>query len=158
MKRVANTLVKTLQQKKLTLALAESVTCGLAAHQLSLVKGTSDVLQGSIVCYDEKVKRGLLQVSKALIEKHTTESQQVTDALAKNLEGLLEADIYAAITGLADEGGSETKEKPVGTVFLSIYYKRRFFRRRKLFRGSPLTISKKACKALYEFILETVNA
>src|SRR4051812_24642349 len=113
MKRTANNLVKTLQQKKLTLALAESVTGGLAAHRLSLLKGAGDVLQGGIVCYNEKVKHGLLKVSKALIEKHTAESQRVTDELAKNLKSLLEADIYGAMTGLADEGGSETKQKPV---------------------------------------------
>jgi nicotinamide-nucleotide amidase len=158
MKRIANDLVKTLQEKKLTLALAESVTCGQAAHQLSLVKGTGDVLQGGIICYDEKVKCGLLKVSKRLIEKHTAESQRVTDELAKNLKLLLKADIYGAITGLADKGGSESKSKPVGTIYLSIYYKRKFYRRKKLFRGSPLAVTKKACKALYEFILETVKA
>src|SRR5690349_18327269 len=43
-----NRLMKTLLAKKMTIAFAESVTCGLAAHQLSTVKGTSEVLQGSI--------------------------------------------------------------------------------------------------------------
>ncbi len=152
--RTANRLIKTLQQKKQTLALAESVTCGLAAHKLSLVKGTNDVLQGSIVCYSTEVKRELLKVNKSLIEKHTSESQRVTDELAKKLGRLIKADIHAAITGLADEGGSETKNKPVGTIFISVYYRRKMHRRKKIFRGSPLTIQTKACEELYKFILE----
>ena len=157
MKKSANRLIKTLQRKKLTLAFAESVTCGLAAQKLSLVKGTSDVLQGTIVCYTNDVKCSLLNVKTALIEKHTSESQRVTDELAKKLSKLIKASIHAAVTGLADEGGSETKDKPVGTIFISIYYKRRMHRRKKLFRGSPLVIQTKACEELYKFIIETAG-
>src|ERR1043165_4088665 len=157
MKRSANLLIKRLQQKKYTLALAESFTGGLAAHQLTLVKGTSDVLRGSIVCYHQNVKCSLIKVKTSLIEKYTAESQQVTDELAKKLGKLIGATVYAAITGLADEGGSENKSKPVGTVFLSVYYKKKFYRRRKVFRGSPLTIQKKGCKELYKFIVKVVS-
>lgn len=154
--KTATRLVKTLQQSKHTLALAESVTCGLAAHQLSRIKGTSDVLQGGITCYNPSVKCKLMGISSKLIEENTAESQPVTDALAKQLSHLIKANIYAAVTGLANEGGSETKTKPVGTIFLSVYYKRRMHRRRKVFRGTPLTIQKKACEELFKFILEIV--
>ena len=157
MKKPANHLIKTLQQKKYTLALAESVTCGMAAQKLSLVKGTSDVLQGSIVCYTTNAKCNVLKVDKALIEKYTSESQQVTDELAKKLRKLIKATIHAAVTGLADEGGSETKDKPVGTIFISVYYKRKLHRRKKIFRGSPLIIQTKACEELYKFILEVAG-
>jgi nicotinamide-nucleotide amidase len=67
------------------------------------------------------------------------------------------ADIHAAITGLASPGGSETKEKPVGTVFLCVYYKNKIYRERKLFRGSPLQVRKKACDALYVMILRVLK-
>lgn len=156
--RAATRLIKILQQKKYTLALAESVTCGLAAHQLSLVNGTSDVLQGGITCYSIEVKCSLLNVDNKLIEKHTPESQQVTDELAKKLRRVIKADIHAAITGLANKGGSETKTKPVGTIFISIYYKRRLYRKRKVFRGTALVIHKKACEELYNFIVEIAGS
>src|SRR6476659_3252169 len=97
-------LVKIMQIKNLTLAFAESMTCGLAAFQLSSVKGTTDVLQGSIVCYHENVKKECLKVPDSLIKKFTAESQEVTDALAKKLQSVIEADVYAAITGLASDG------------------------------------------------------
>jgi nicotinamide-nucleotide amidase len=139
------------------MAFAESVTCGLAAHQLSQVKGTSDALKGSIVCYNGDVKSNVLRVPKSLIEKHTAESQLVTDAMAKKLQRLIHANIYAALTGLASEGGSETKQKPVGTIFFSVLYKHKLYKQRKVFRGNALEIKKKACDELYRFIISSVS-
>ncbi|HTF05953.1 MAG TPA: CinA family protein [Bacteroidia bacterium] len=153
----ANTrLIQLLREQKLTLAFAESVTCGLAAHQLAAVRGTSDVLRGSIVCYHEDVKTCLLNVPRSIIQKYTAESQQTTDAVAKKLKKLIDADVHAAITGLASPGGSETREKPVGTIFYAVVYKNKIHRLRKRFYGSPLDIRKKACEELYRFIVRIV--
>lgn len=157
MYRTANPFVKTLLQKKVTLALAESMTCGLAAHQLSTCKGTAEVFKGSIVCYNEEVKKELLKVPPKLIQKHSCESSQITESLAKQLAKLIKADIHAAITGLASAGGSETNAKPVGTVFFCVRYKNKIYNERKVFRGTPLEIRTKACYALYDLILEKLN-
>ena len=157
MKSLVHDLVKLCIAKKLTIALAESITCGLACHQLNIVKGTSEILMGSIVCYNEKVKTGLMKVNPSLIEKYSAESQEVTDALAKNLHKIIKAHIYAAITGLAAPGGSETKSKPVGTVFFSILFNGKLLQQKKIFRGSPLEIKKKSCKELYSLILHEIN-
>jgi nicotinamide-nucleotide amidase len=151
-------LIKHLKKNELTLALAESVTCGLAAHKLSTCPGTSEVFRGSLVCYSPEVKQHTLGISKKMIDEYTAESQEVTDALAKKLSKLIKADIYAALTGLASAGGTETKEKPVGTVFFSIYYKKKIYKKRRLFRGTPLEIREKACLALYDWIKKTVQA
>ncbi|MDB5284901.1 MAG: hypothetical protein JWO06_3976, partial [Bacteroidota bacterium] len=151
-----NELIKAFQTRHLTLALAESVTCGLAAHKLAGVKGTSDVLTGSIICYSPKVKRGLLGVSKRKIEKYSCESMAVTKELVKGLTKLIEADVYAAITGLASDGGSETAEKPVGTIFMAVRIENNIYSQRKIFRGSPLQIKTKAAMELYEFILSKI--
>jgi nicotinamide-nucleotide amidase len=151
-------LVKFCRKNNLTLAFAESVTCGLAAHQLSQVKGTSDAFKGSLVCYNGDVKTNLLKIPKKLIEKYTAESQRVTDEMAKNLKRIFSADVYAAITGLASPGGSETKSKPVGTVFFSVWYKNKLYKLRKQFRGNALQIKKKACDELYRFIILKVSA
>ena len=157
MKKQSQVLINTLKQKKLSLALAESMTCGLAAQRLSGCMGTSDVLKGSIVCYTPEMKRSLMHVSNKMIEQYACESKEVTEALAKNLPKLIKADIYAAITGLASPGGSETKEKPVGTVFFSVRKGKRIYNKRHVFRGSPLKIKKKACETLYRLILTVVE-
>jgi nicotinamide-nucleotide amidase len=151
-----NSFVKSLKEKKLTLAFAESITCGLAAHKLSTCKGTSEVFRGSIVCYNEEVKKDLMGIPQKTIDKCTCESAEVTRLLVKNLKKLITADIHASVTGLASDGGSETKHKPVGTVFFCVCYKNKYFAREKLFRGSPTQIKEKACFALYKMIRDIV--
>lgn len=42
MKSVVHQLTSLLIEKKVTLALAESIRCGLASYELNIVKGTSD--------------------------------------------------------------------------------------------------------------------
>lgn len=80
----------------------------------------------------------------------------MTNALAKKLRKLIKADICAAITGLAAPGGSETKDKPVGTVFFSVLYKGKLYKQKKKLKGTPVQIKKKACRKLYHFILLNV--
>ena len=144
-----------LKDRSLTIALAESMTCGLAAHLLSTCKGTAEVLRGSVVCYHESVKTHLLGVPEETIRRFTAESQEVTNLLAKGLKKRIRADIHAAITGLASAGGSEGPGKPVGTVYYSTLYKGRLRKLRKVFRGTPLEIREKACMGLYDFILRS---
>ena len=138
MQKSNNRIVKFLKENNLTIAFAESVTCGLAAHQLSVVKGTSEVLKGSIVCYDEKVKCNLLKVPQSILKKYTAESQQVTEAMTKNLKKLISADIYAAVTGLASDGGSESKSKPVGTVFFSVLFRNKLYKSTNIYYNQRL--------------------
>lgn len=157
MKKIVNDLIKSMAGMNLTLALAESITCGLASHQLNIVKGTSDVFMGSIVCYNESVKKKLLKIDPALIKKYTAESREVTDQLVKNLGKLFEADVYGAITGLATSDGSETKNKPVGTVFISILFRGKLTHQKIKFHGQPLEIKKKACKQLYKMIISEIK-
>ena len=157
MKRAEQILANILTEKCLKVAFAESMTCGLASHKLGTVSGTSEILMGSVICYDEKVKTDLLKVSKQLIKKYSAESQQVTDKLAINLSRLIKADICAAVTGLAAPGGSESKSKPVGTVFFSVYFRNKIYKLRKLYNGSPLLIKKKACDDLFRFITSKIK-
>jgi nicotinamide-nucleotide amidase len=153
-----NLFVKTMVEENITLALGESMTCGLAAHLLSTCKGTSQMLKGSIVCYNPQVKTETLGIPESIIKKYTAESAEVTERIAKKISNLISADVHASITGLASAGGSETKQKPVGTVFYSIRYKKKIYNSRKLFYGTPLQIREKACLQLYDLILRTIKS
>jgi nicotinamide-nucleotide amidase len=156
MNNKVNRFIRTLKKKDLTLALAESVTGGLAANLLCTGIGTSDVFKGCIVCYDAEVKVKLLKVPQSLLDKFTAESQEVTDSLSRKIKPLIKADVHAALTGLASPGGSEGPGKPVGTVFMSVLFRNRIYRMRKVFRGSPLEIRTKAAYALLGFITQKV--
>lgn len=157
MNKEVGLFVRTLKSKDLRVAFAESVTCGLAANILSTYKGTSEILAGSVVCYTPESKKSLLRISQQLIDRCTCESQEVTDALAKKLSSFIDAEIIATVTGLASEGGSETEEKPVGTIFFSVIYQNKLYHCEKLFRGKPLEIRKKACHFLYRYILDIIR-
>jgi nicotinamide-nucleotide amidase len=153
----ANRLVKILKEKQFTLALAESITCGMASELLANSIGTSEVFKGSIVCYSPEVKRSLMGISKKLIDTFTAESMQVTEALVRKLPSFFNASVYAALTGLAAPGASETKRKPVGTVFLCVLYNRKIYKKRMLFRGTPRQIREKACLALFGLIVSRID-
>jgi len=105
-------------ESRLTLAFAESATAGRLSAEFSLIDDAGDFLKGGIACYDACIKENLLRVGHDLIEKFTPESMEVTKAITEGLVRLMPSDIHIGITGLTCPGGSETKEKPVGTMFI----------------------------------------
>jgi nicotinamide-nucleotide amidase len=127
-----------LLQKELTIAFAESATAGRVSAEFSLMQDAGQFLKGGFVCYDACLKEEALGVSPELIKKFTPESAEVTAAIAKGLEKLIRADLHVGITGLTAPGGSETAEKPVGTMFIHINMAgKTLVSERALFIGSP---------------------
>lgn len=119
------------------LAFAESATAGRMAFEFSLCPQSGSILKGGLVCYDASVKTDVLGLDPELIEKFTPESAEVTQAMAHRLQYLIPSDIQVAVTGLTTPGGSENKEKPVGTMFLHINLKHRSIAQKVAFHGSP---------------------
>jgi len=158
MKPGVRTLSAYLKKNNLTIAFAESMTSGLVANQMGKVKDASAIFKGSIVCYNEQVKKELLKVPEAVLKKYTAESQQVTALLAKNLSGLISADIHAAVTGLASSGGNETRSKPSGTVFFTVTFRKKLYANKKRYYGSPEDIRNKAVEYFFKFILKQLKA
>lgn len=115
---VMSELGRQLIARKLTIAFAESATAGWLCSEFSLIDDAGKFLQGGISCYDADLKEKLLGVDKWLIENYTPESMEVTRAIAIGLKTLIPADIHIGVTGLTSPGGSETADKPVGTMFV----------------------------------------
>lgn len=118
MKQSIETAAKLLIGARLTLAFAESATAGRASAEFSLACDAGKFLKGGFVCYDASLKTEFLHVPEEMLKKYTPESMEVTKAIATGLSGLIQADIHIGITGLPCPGGSETSEKPVGTMFI----------------------------------------
>jgi nicotinamide-nucleotide amidase len=106
-------VVDLLQERGLTLALAESVSGGLAATRVSAVPGAGDVLRGALVAYASEFKFALLDVPEGPVVCATA-----ARAMTAGVRQLLGADVGLATTGVA--GPDEQDGQPVGTVFLGL--------------------------------------
>jgi len=113
---------KALADHNLSITFAESATAGALCVSFSLAPESGKILKGGIICYDAGLKEYLLHIPPGIIKKYTPESAEVTEQLARRLKKLITADIYVAVTGLTTSGGSETPEKPVGTMFIHIVW------------------------------------
>ena len=115
---LAYTVVRTLRERGLQAATAESCTGGLVAEQLTAVPGASEVFGTGFVTYAAAAKTRLLGVDPALIERCNVVSAPVAAAMARGALTASGADLSVALTGLAGPGGA-LPGKPVGTVYLA---------------------------------------
>ncbi len=136
----AAAVLETCRTAGLTAACVESCTGGLLAAALTAVAGSSDVLERGFVTYSNQAKNQQVGVPMALIEAHGAVSEPVARAMAEGGLANSDADIAAAITGVAGPGGG-TVCKPVGLVHLAA--SRRGFatvHQRHVFPGDRATI------------------
>ncbi|RZJ74368.1 MAG: nicotinamide-nucleotide amidohydrolase family protein, partial [Flavobacterium sp.] len=128
--------------KGLKIAFVESATAGWLASEFSLVPDSGKILVGGIIVYDADAKTEMFGISKETIEQYTAKSAEVTKLLADGLGRYFKCDIAVAITGLTTPGGSETPEKPVGTIFIQILLQGRHYPYREVFTGPAEDIIK----------------
>jgi nicotinamide-nucleotide amidase len=112
------TLAK-LRAEGATVALAESLTGGLAASLLVEVPGASEVLVASYVVYAEQAKVKLLGLDPALIQREGVVSEPVAAELAIQARARAGTTYGAGVTGYAGPGGGTARD-PVGTFYVSI--------------------------------------
>lgn len=106
-----------LRERKLTIAVAESVTGGLVASRIVSVPGASDLLLAGYVAYSVEAKVRDLGVSADLIAGHGAVSIEVAVAMAGGARARAGADLGLATTGVA---GPEPDAAPVGTVCVAL--------------------------------------
>ena len=114
-----NALVKSLHEKGLTLATAESCTGGLISQRITAIAGCSDVFFGGCVTYTNDVKKELIGVSADTLDKYGAVSGETAMEMAKGVRERLGVDVAVSATGIAGPGGG-TPETPVGTVFIGV--------------------------------------
>ncbi|MEV0094387.1 CinA family protein [Streptomyces sp. NPDC050738] len=101
-----------------SLAVAESLTGGLVAAELTSVPGASRVFRGSVTAYATELKRDVLGVDGALLAARGAVDSGVAVQMAAGVRRVLGADWGIATTGVA--GPDPQDGQPVGTVFVAV--------------------------------------
>ena len=110
---------KTLRERGLTVATAESCTGGLVGAALTQEPGSSDFYLGGVVSYDNAVKEKMLGVGQQSLEEKGAVSPEVAKEMAAGARARLGTDLALATTGIAGpDGGSDAK--PVGLVYIGL--------------------------------------
>ena len=119
MRLLSKKIVNKLLKKKLTISAAESCTGGLLSSTITSVSGSSKIFNLCLITYSNQSKIKVLRISKKIIKKYGSVSEQVCLSMVKNLNAISKTNISVSITGIAGPKGG-TKKKPVGLVYVAI--------------------------------------
>ena len=118
--------------KNITVGGAESCTGGLLGKLLTDLPGSSNYFKGCIVSYSNEIKIKTLGVSNETIETFGAVSEECASEMARGAKEILETDYTFAVTGIAGPGGG-SGEKPVGTVWMSLFDGENFYNKKLFF-------------------------
>lgn len=122
---VEDKVAQLLLEKKLTISVAESLTGGLVSSKLISYPGISGSYLEGFVTYSNESKIKTLGVKKETLDKYGAVSEETAKEMAYGAALVSGSDLGVSTTGIAGpDGGS--KEKPVGLVYVCVYYKGKY--------------------------------
>ncbi|AJC86606.1 CinA family protein [Campylobacter sp. RM16704] len=114
-------VVKKLLEKKLKISFAESCTAGLCASKLAEISGISDIFEGSLITYSNRLKNSWLGVSNDTLESVSEYSDRCIYFMLKGTFKTTNCDFALAISGVAGE--ESDKNTKAGTIYIGAMYK-----------------------------------
>ena len=154
--QLADRLVKELDRAGWSVTSSESCTGGLISAALVSVPGASNVFSQGLITYSNQSKESLLGVRHETLEAFGAVSPQTAREMAFGSRVCYQSDFGIASTGVAGpDGGS--KDRPVGTVYLSCSYEGNTMVRHYIFSGDRNTVRAKATAAALELLLDCVT-
>ena len=118
MSSMAADVLRLLMVRGETLAVAESLTGGLVAAEITAAPGASKAFRGSVTAYATELKHEVLGVDATLLAANGAVDPQVAAQMAAGVRKFLGADWGVATSGVA---GPEAQDgQPVGTVFVAV--------------------------------------
>jgi nicotinamide-nucleotide amidase len=154
---LARAVGELLQQRHLTLAVAESCTGGLLATYITNIPGSSAYFEGGVVAYSNDVKERVLNVPPDVLEEYGAVSPETAIAMAKGVRQLLQVDLALAVSGIAGPTGG-TAEKPVGLVYVALTSDQGEECRRYLWAGDRWENREWSARAALELLHEHLTA
>lgn len=105
-------------ERGVTLAVAESLTGGLVAAEITAVPGASRSFRGAVTAYATDLKRDVLGVDSSLLAQRGAVDGEVARQMASGVRWRLGADWAVATTGVAGPDPQDGQQP--GTVFVAV--------------------------------------
>ncbi|MVU82614.1 nicotinamide-nucleotide amidohydrolase family protein [Nocardia sp. ET3-3] len=134
----------------LTVAVAESLTCGKLSSSLGAAPDSAHWLRGAVVAYSEQVKRQVLGVSDVPVV-----SEEAARAMAAGVRSLLDADVAVAVTGVGGPGPQDGE--PAGSVWLAVDADGETRTRHEQFDCDPSAVLAAAIETALDMLLAAVQ-
>lgn len=152
--KLASDIKEALIQRGEMMATAESCTGGLVASHLVDIAGSSAILAGGIVAYQNEVKANLLNVPAEILDTKGAVSAETVMAMAEGARQKFHCEWAVATSGIAGPGGAEPG-KPVGTVWMAVANSQKNEAFCEIFSGNRTEIREKSvykvlCKLFFE--------
>ena len=152
---IQDVVAKLLIEKNLTIASAESCTGGYIAGRLVSCAGISSVFLEGAVTYSNEAKMRTLKVKKSTLDSVGAVSEETAREMAEGIAKRAGTDIGISTTGIAGPGGG-TKEKPVGLVYMGLYYKGKVKAYRFVFNGNREKVRNKAAVTALDLVRRAI--
>lgn len=110
---------KLMEQRNVTVSVAESCTGGLLSSTFVDVPGSSQYFMEGAVTYSDSAKMRRLNVSGQVLKVHGAVSEECAREMAHGMCKTAHTDYALATTGMAGPGGGSA-EKPVGLVYIAL--------------------------------------
>jgi nicotinamide-nucleotide amidase len=148
---------RSLLQKHMSLAVAESCTGGLLGHRITQVPGSSRYFLGGVQAYSNQLKIELLRVPEQQIIQYGAVSAEVAQSMAAGIRNLAHANYGLGITGIAGPDGG-TPEKPVGLVYIALESDHGSVCERSVFPGNRDGIKRRASQKALDILRKQLSS
>ncbi len=143
-----------LNDKNMTIAVAESVTGGMISDKLVNVSGVSSVFLGGVVAYSNESKIKVLGVSEKTIKENGAISAGCVSEMADGVRLLFGTDIGIATTGIA--GPSSVENKEIGMVWFGFSSKTLKRNWKRIYGGNRDDVRRAATNDALEAVINII--
>ncbi|NLJ57409.1 MAG: competence/damage-inducible protein A [Tissierellia bacterium] len=154
--KVEDKVAELLLDKNLTIAVAESLTGGLVASKLVSYPGISESFLEGFITYSNESKIKTLKVKEETLKKYGAVSEETAKEMAYGAAKVAGADIGLSTTGVAGPSGG-SKEKPVGLVYVCVYYNGKYELKEIHATGVRDTIRERAATRVIDLVRTCVE-
>ena len=146
-------IVSALKKQGLKISFAESCTGGLCASELTKIEGVSEIFEGSIVSYSNRLKHEWLGISSSVLDSNGEYSQRCVYFMLKGIFKTAKPDFALALSGVL--GNSDVDSIKSGTVFIAAMYKDGTFLQEILYlNGDREFMQKQAMLSAFSLLLK----